>query len=50
MEEIEELDVPLVALPKTGDSRHNGMLLLMFGMAGLGMLISAMGLKKSKED
>ncbi len=43
---IEELEVPLIALPKTGDSRHSGMLLMMFGMAGIGMILSAAGLKK----
>lgn len=50
VEEIQDLDVPLVALPKTGDSCHTGVLLFLFGMAGLGVLISVMGLKKGKED
>ena len=47
---IEEEDVPLAALPKTGDSRHSGMLLMMFGMAGIGMILSAAGLRRRKED
>ena len=47
---IEETEVPLVALPKTGDARHAGMLLALFGIAGLGALFSAISLKKNKED
>ncbi len=47
---IEELEVPLTALPKTGDSRHSGMLMMMFGMAGIGMILSAAGLRKRKEE
>ena len=47
---IEEVEVPLVALPKTGDSRHAGMLLALLGIAGLGALFSAAALKKGKED
>jgi predicted outer membrane repeat protein len=47
---IEESEVPLAALPKTGDSRHTRALLMMFGIAGLGMLLTAAGLRKRKDD
>ncbi len=47
---IEEMEVPLVALPKTGDSRHAGLLLALFGIAGLGAFFSAASLKKNKEE
>lgn len=47
---IEEMEVPLVALPKTGDARHAGLLLTLFGIAGLGALFSAASLKKNKEE
>ena len=49
-EEIEEEEVPLAALPRTGDSRQNGALLALLGIAGLGALFSAMALHKRKED
>lgn len=49
-ETIVESEVPLVPLPKTGDSRHKGLLLMLFGIAGLGALFSAAGLRKNKEE
>ena len=47
---IEDSDTPLAALPKTGDSRQVVMLWMMFGMAGIGALLSAIGIKKRDED
>ncbi len=47
---IEEEEVPLMALPKTGDARHAGLLLALFGIAGIGAFFSAAGLRKNKEE
>ncbi len=47
---IEEMEVPLMALPKTGDARHAGLLLTLFGLAGLGAFFSAVALKKGKDE
>lgn len=48
---LPEEDVPLAGLlPQTGDARNIAMWLLLFGGAGIGMLLAAMGLKKKKEE
>lgn len=49
-ETIVESEVPLAALPKTGDSRHTRVLMMMFGIAGLGMLLTAAGLRRRKDE
>ena len=49
-ETIVESDVPLVPLPKTGDSSHRGLMLILFSMAGLGAIFAAASLKKNKEE
>ena len=49
-ETIVESEVPLAALPKTGDSRHTRALMMMFGIAGLGMLLTAAGLRRRKDE
>ena len=46
----EEMDVPLAALPRTGDSRQAGAMMALFGIAGLGALFSAIALHKKKDD
>lgn len=50
LELIEDADVPLVALPRTGDSRHTNILMMMLGIAGLGILFTAAGLRKKKDE
>ena len=47
---IEDSEVPLAALPRTGDSRHTKALMMMFGIAGLGMLLTAAGFRKRKDE
>ncbi len=46
-----EEEVPLASfLPKTGDSRSVAMWMLVFGGAGIGMLATAIGLKKKRKE
>lgn len=48
---LPEEDVPLAGLlPRTGDARNRTMWLLLFGGAGIGMLLAAVGLRKKKEE
>lgn len=48
---LPEEDVPLAGfLPSTGDARNIAMWLLLFGGAGIGMILAAVGLKKKKEE
>ncbi len=49
-EVFEETDVPLAALPKTGDSRQSGAMMALLGIAGLGALFSAIAIHKKKEE
>ncbi len=46
----EESDVPLSALPRTGDARYAGLLAALFGTAGVGTLLTALGMKKRREE
>lgn len=46
---IEDPNKPLAALAKTGDNRSRKILLLIFGMAGAGMLFLIIALKREKE-
>ncbi|MCI8268965.1 MAG: Cna B-type domain-containing protein [Lachnospiraceae bacterium] len=48
-EQIEDPDRPLAALAKTGDNRPTGMLLIIFGTAGVGILLLAGVGKREKE-
>ena len=46
-----EEEVPLASfLPKTGDSRSVAMWMFMFGSAGIGLLATAIGLKKKRKE
>lgn len=46
----EESDVPLSALSRTGDARYAGLLAALFGTAGVGTLLTALGMKKRREE
>ncbi len=46
---IEDPNKPLAALAKTGDNRSRKILLLIFGMAGAGILFLIIALKREKE-
>ena len=47
---LEDSEVPLAALPKTGDNSHTRARMMIFGIAGLGMLLMAAGLRRRKDD
>ena len=47
---IEEGEAPLAALPKTGDTRHTRTLMMMLGIAGLGMLFAAVRIRRRKDE
>lgn len=47
---IEDAEVPLAALPRTGDSRRTRALMMMLEIAGLGMLFTAAGLRRRKDE
>ena len=43
-------EIPLFGLPKTSDNRHMGLWMALFGLSGMGILLTMAGRKKRKED
>lgn len=43
-------EIPLFGLPKTNDNRHMGLWMALFGLSGMGILLTMAGRKKRKED